>query len=822
MSADRDLCRCSPSAKAEGIPLLVGFVTRLRQTRLGWLTLVAALSVWQTTPLRAQDSPAPRAGSATLYGTVRAEGSREPIGFATIEIVDLRRAALADRAGYFVLPGLPTGRWTVRASAPGYAPVERTVEALTDGSVSLDFALAARPLALEGVEVRGTRAGNVSAAAGPGATRVDATVVQAVPGLAEADVLRTIQVLPSVQAASDFSSAPYVRGGFPDQNLVLLDGVPLFNPYHLGGVFGAINPDAVTSVDVLPGAFPARVGDRLSSAVEIRTRDGGRDRIRSQGAVGLISSRAGMDGPLPGGQGSYLVSARRTYVDLFTDAAQALNLISGTFPYAFTDAHLKLTHDVGKLGRLSGSLYLDEEAFRVPSEWDYSGNADFAWGSRAASVHYRQPFGPALVGEFRLAASGFAGRFDAQERVYASNAARADSFRTTVRARTAMHDLLAGADFTRYGARHELRGGVQVDAYVLDHDVVVGHPADFGGYVPNLRRRDEPRTLAAYLEDEWTATTRLRLRGGMRVLHAGGRGTAWLPRFGAHYKVTPALTLSLGGGRYAQVLHTLRDEESIGSSLVAYDLLGGITTAQGLSLARDLVLGGMWQNSSTRIRMDVYAKRFDRLPLPPVPDNALEAPVLAADSFRAGEGTAHGLELLAHHSRGRAEFTLSYALSSAALSVGGERYPPRFERRHTADALAALPLGEEGQFSMRLAAATGQPYTPVVGLLRGYRHDPAQDAWVPWGFRDETLVLGEHNSARLPAYLRLDVGARKRYRKRWFGQPVTVTPYFQVLNILNNPNVLAALPQASGFGEPQLEFAPQLPVFPTFGVEWTF
>ncbi len=398
--------------------------------------------------------------AATVSGTVRSQGSREPIAGATVEIPELRRRTVADERGYFVLPGVPAGQHTLRAHALGFRRVERPVSVPETGSVRIDLELANQATELAGIEVRAERGGRTGDRAGPGATRLDARAVNTMPALAEADVLRAVQMLPSVAAASDFSSALYIRGGSPDQNLITLDGAPLFNPYHLGGIFGAIDPSTVASVDVLPGAFPARVGDRLSGVVDIRTREGGRDELRGNGAVSVISSRASLDGPLPTVRGSYLVSVRRTYLDLFTDVAQKLGLISDALPYAFTDAHFKLSHDVGARGQVSASLYLDDEGFNVPSEEGSDTDIQLDWGSRAFSLGYRHTFGPTLVGDFRAAASQFLGIFDAAELHWDERLQRwSDVLSPILSARTEIRDLLASADLTWYRRTHRVRGG---------------------------------------------------------------------------------------------------------------------------------------------------------------------------------------------------------------------------------------------------------------------------------------------------------------------------------------------------------------------------
>jgi hypothetical protein len=164
---------------------------------------------------------------------------------------------------------------------------------------------------------------------------------------------------------------------------------------------------------------------------------------------------------------------------------------------------------------------------------------------------------------------------------------------------------------------------------------------------------------------------------------------------------------------------------------------------------------------------------------------------------------------------------VAYSLNDVKMDVGGVRYTPRFERRHTLDAVALLPWGRRGEVSSRLALATGQPYTPATGFGMPLRYDPTTGAFVQYG-SGGSVLLGEHNSGRLPGYFRLDVGLRRSYEPRIFGRHTTVTPFLQILNVLNTPNVLAGVPQVYGDAGPQVEYAPQLPILPTIGFEWKF
>ncbi len=168
----------------------------------------------------------------------------------------------------------------------------------------------------------------------------------------------------------------------------------------------------------------------------------------------------------------------------------------------------------------------------------------------------------------------------------------------------------------------------------------------------------------------------------------------------------------------------------------------------------------------------------------------------------------------------RSAITATYALAWSDRRLDDERYSPRFERRHTLDVLAIQPLGEAGQVGFRVVLGTGQPYTPPVGRLPARRFDASTGRFV-WSPRGDPVVLGDHNSARLPGYFRLDVSGRKELRRCWFGKEMTVTPYLQVLNVLNTRNVLTAEAGPSGT-DAHLEYSPQLPILPTFGVEWRF
>jgi hypothetical protein len=289
-----------------------------------------------------------------------------------------------------------------------------------------------------------------------------------------------------------------------------------------------------------------------------------------------------------------------------------------------------------------------------------------------------------------------------------------------------------------------------------------------------------------------------------------------LPRIGARWRATPSLAFTAGGGLYAQALRSMKDDESIVASFISYDILTTQPEEAGLARGTDVVVGGEYTDHNTRVRVEAFAKKQDRLVLAAETDNPLDARFLIDDEYRIGTGSARGVELSARRLAGRFDLGVSYALADANRRAGDDSFAPRFERRHRLDLSSDYRWGDAGLLNGRVVLASGQPFTPVVGVAQRKRYDPAQQRW------DEgrhLLLYGDHNSARLPAYVRLDVAARRSYRRRWFGRDGTLTPYLQVVNVLNNRNALIAEPQSY---PPSIQYWPQLPILPTFGVEWRF
>ena len=348
--------------------------------------------------------------AGTISGFVRDSTNGESLSYVNVFLKETSLGAVTNRDGYYVINGAPRGQVTVVASIIGYRMDSIVVDLATRGQARADFSLAPTVLVGEEVTVSAQRQ-RFKQAIRVSTVTLNMREIQAAPAFIEADIFRTLHLLPGVQSVSDYSAALYVRGSTPDQNLILLDGITIYSPYHLGGIFSTFNTDAIKEAEFIAGGFPARYGGRTGAVLEIVNRDGNSEQFTGKANLSLISSKLLVEGPLPswgGLKGSYMLSGRRTYFDKIIDLAA---MVAGTyndpnyfgFPYHFYDVQAKVNLDLGTKHRLILSDFtgLDQVYFEserqndYPTDWDSPGPEgpttektrdlfDWNWGNRAS------------------------------------------------------------------------------------------------------------------------------------------------------------------------------------------------------------------------------------------------------------------------------------------------------------------------------------------------------------------------------------------------------------------------------------------------------
>ncbi len=760
---------------------------------------------------------------ATLSGVVRDSVDLEPIAFARVTVTatvgeEAAAAGVSDRYGAFVVPGV-TGGGAVRVevAAFGYLPWTRAYEALPADPIRV--LLSPAPIGIEGIEV------NVAGRAGDpislsrDAFVIDSVLLRTLPTILETDVLRATAVSPSASAPSDYTSVPFIRGGTSEGTPVLLDGVRLFNAFHLGGFLSAINAEVVERATILAGSGGDGMAiGSLSGAIDIATRDGSRDEMRMAGSLGLASSRLSVEGPI-GNSVSYLLDGRRTYIDGFTLALKKMGAISDHLPYFFQDLHGKVTADLGGIRRLSVSGYRNSESLQIYDS-EETNTLGLSWGNSALSIHYRDKLGDNGIVDANLGHSRFTSDLFA---LGGGSAVYVNDVRVEYTPPTdtllfgdgMMSETRADLRVTWRTGRATITSGAQATGFLGDHDY--DHTDEFdsdeGFFFSPVTLRESSWRLAAYSSVEIPLQRGFSTRAGLRVDHFRRLATTLAPFAELSYAGS-WWDARISASRSHQALASVRDEEALGASFLAYDLLVPVS-ASPVPRNTEFTVGWEGSGAGIRVRVDAYARTLDNLRLPalgarPATGAALGDPSL----WEVASGSAKGVETSWSWISDRGFSVLgSYRWAQVSRTVGSRTYKPRFHRDHEFELGTSYSHGASS-WSARVSLRSGQPTTPVLGVVPVEVHGAGFTELVPLG--------GEYNSGTLPRYNRIDLGWRRESRVSWFGGG-SIVPYVSVANLFSLPNVVGGFVERRySTGDMRRVYVPQLPMIPFFGVEFRF
>ncbi len=398
---------------------------------------------------------------ASMTGVVRDSVDLEPVPLARI-VISVRGTpvgeTLSDRYGAFALVDIAPGAGQLEVSGLGYETWTLAYD--RPPSDVLRVLMRPAPLVLEGIEATVAARRGDPLAASAGSFVIDRTLVRAQPVVFETDVLRAASILPAASASSDWAAIPYIRGGSSEGTPVLLDGVRLFNPFHTLGFMSSFSGQAVRQVRLLTGSEEAgqAVGS-LSGAFDVLTRDGARDRFRMNGSLGLVFARLAVEGPL-GPSTSYLVDARQSYIQVIT---------AGRMPLSFNDVHVKVTRDLGGVGRMSVTGFLTTESMNVSRENLHPANEidtlRWTWRNAALTMHYRDQLGGSTIMDAHAGFSRFRGSHMEIGGVYGDDegpTARYDY-------EGMMHEVRTDLRVTHNVGRMNIKGGIQAVRFGADH-----------------------------------------------------------------------------------------------------------------------------------------------------------------------------------------------------------------------------------------------------------------------------------------------------------------------------------------------------------------
>jgi hypothetical protein len=770
------------------------------------------------------------AQSGAVNGFVRDASDGEPLAYCNVYLDKTEYGSATNDNGYFYIGHVPQGKYELVASFVGYKDGKRTLVVGTNQAVNVNIELSPGAIEQKEVKVTADRA-RFEREVEVSAVRLETKQLQFIPKVGgEVDLFRTIQLLPGVIATSDFSNRLYIRGGSPDQNLILLDGITVYNPSHLFGLFSPFIAEAVSDVTLLAGGFPAKYGSRLSSVLDVTTKEGNSKRFAGNASASVIAAQALVEGPIPWGmtndevrtvgqgpsrpmtndstgrdsalvpspsslvpssKGSYLLAGRRTYLPDVLLKAFGIDGLG----YYFYDLMGKANYEPWKDSRFTLTGLAAED---VLDFWDPQNpkglKAKMTWGNRGASVRWNRVFTPILYGEVVGAWSNFYSAFNVNL-----------GSSSDVQMNTNLTDLTLKADLTWYAAdQHTLDlgfdGRFTRSGTSFAYDTTGSDTAD--AFLP----------LAAYVDEKWEVVPgRLYLKPGFRLsYYSKGRRFAPEPRLGLKYHPRKNTALNLAVGRFTQPMVTLNSTDAVFS---IYDMWLPVQGDQALPTALHFIAGAeQWFKRDVVFSLEGYYKDYS---------NLLETRYgdyfTPSESLLKADGYSFGADLMLRKTEGWVNGWISYSYAWTRRNIDDEVYRPHYDRRHNANVVLTFPhLVWDMDVSAKWTLGTGLPYSGSLAYYPMYQYRPVDPNW--WRRPEWSFIDGPRDAFRYPVYHRLDAGVTKTWKKRW-GE---ISAFLDVTNLYNAKNVLLYYWEIGDDGLPVRHSIGMIPILPTIGVKVRF
>jgi hypothetical protein len=685
-------------------------------------------------------------------------------------------------------------RLRVRVSPDGQV----IVDGAYDPKQRLPSDIETNPMRLPLVSVRAERESKrqFTSEVNLGGVSITAQELAASPTFIEPDLLRSIQTLPGIAARSDYAAGFNSRGGEADQNMIMLDGYPIYSPFHLAGVFSTFIDPTVGRVALHTGALPVQYGGRLSSVMDVRSAENVNPKTSDHVDVSMVSSVVSFS-RLFGDGGSWTLAGRRTYADVVANM-----LKPNSFPYHFGDVQGHIALPVGHGMRLAITGYSGRDVTEGTVDDFRSGR----WGNDVIGATLSRTIDEPSLGRWSLGDS-----LSLEQRVsFTGFDARLNVGDLNLSVNNHVRDVRVGGSATAYRGRTESTFGYEFAAQRLIYEGNAISSA-FEDLFPFDSASQRLHVASLYAQRAWRPWKSMLVEGGARMDALFPRN--WLgvsPRVAVKQFVGANTAFSIGAGQYSQWIHSLGHEEEPVQPVqfwVASD------KSLPVSRSRDLTLGvEHWVTPLRFVHIAAWRKRYDHVMLV----NTASAPDTPGDEFFASKGTSRGVDLLVRQLDGgmfSGWLAYTYALSARELPTGA-RFAPTQDRRHNLNLVGSWVRGA-WHLGLRANVATGMPHTPMIGAFGRQRYDAGTHTWVT--DRDGQNITGPYNSERLPWYFRLDFSATRDIS---IGNSM-LSPYFSIVNALNTKNPASYFYTFEDGGDRRGSF-PNLPFVPTLGFRLAF
>lgn len=732
-------------------------------------TLCGLLSIMSSSFLFAQ--------GIDIRGTVTDSSNGERIAYATVLIEGTSKGAATNTSGFYLIPNVEPGAYTLVVSCVGYLKRTERVSVGFGEPLLLNIRLSPEPIKVSETVVTGSVTRDVSDVQTSIHT-MDQKEIQAVPVSAMPDIFHAIQILPGVVSTSDVNSHFYVRGGGGDQNLIMLDGMKIYNPFHALGIFSIFDPDVVRNTEVYTGAFPPGYGGRLSSVVSLNSKDGNTNEITGRGNLNFLSSKLQLEGPI-GDNFTWLADARKSFSNTTIN-----RFLQKDLPVSFYDAFVKMTAKVTEDRQvrygIEGFFTGDNLRSSISTEPDYTWRNQ-AIGFTASGL---------ILGRVYVDAVAYQTLFDATRDSKTST--------SVTPASTSVHETGLRSNATLYLDSKDLfYFGFDMSFPEIQYSIVNTY---------GIQRQDDDLEIEGWMWFRYQATIGLwQFDGGIHLdaisLMKGGGADNIQPRVNISRSLVDNWKLRLSFGEFSQNFITVNNEDDVVS---VFDTWIHIPVTLKPEIADHYVIG-VDGNILPELSLNVqsYFKDYRSL----VVYNRDKIDALDPDFINA-RGNAYGAEFLIRYAIPFFDFYGAYTLSRTSITSLGLTYPPRYDREHTVNLLGELHMFEGVDANVRWEFGSGFPYTQTGGyydrlsLSNFYLQPFVFESGIPY------IALGAKNAARLPAYQRLDLGLSYRFQV----SSIKARAGLNIINVYDHQNIFY-FDRATG------RQVNMLPFFPTATLE---
>jgi hypothetical protein len=770
--------------------------------------------LWLQTPLKAQTNE-----RMTINGYVREKGSGELLPGVSVYVKGKKMGTQTNNYGFYSLTFNASEEVSITFSFVGYRAEVKTLK--VPKKLELNIDLLPESQQLNEVVVKGDAPEQQKVSERMQMSQVSVTIqqIKEIPALlGEKDVLKVLQLMPGVQKGSEGNSGIYVRGGGPDQNLLILDDAPVYNASHLFGFFSVFNGDALKSVELTKGGFPARFGGRLSSVIEMQMKEGNREKLHVEGGIGLIASRLVVESPIgKSKKASFLVSGRRTYIDALV--RPFLDKTNGDGGYYFYDLNAKVNYEFNQKNRVYLSGYFGRDAFFTINKKDkgLQDEARIDWGNQTATFRWNHLFNERLFINTSLIYSNY--RFNVSS--IQQNIIRNKRLDYSLNYSSQIEDIGFKSDLDFFpNPNHSIKAGLATTLHQFSPSAIVVRDDELSRFENDIERIDATEA-GVYVEDTYKPLDNLKINAGFRLSSFTTPKVNYLnpePRFALAWNVHNDLAVKASYATMNQYIHLVSNS---GASLPT-DLWVPSTDKIPAQSSRQIAMGIAKDFTEKNLALTVegYYKEMDNIVAlkegasfllqdgPEALARDKERGLSWDDQITSGRGRAYGAEFLLQRKVGKLSGWIGYTLSWNRQQFDelnfGKEFWAKYDRRHDISVVGVYHLSPKTTLTGTWVYGTGNALTVATASYSPSFINPGTSSFgLPFlgmqpqfNFQRETLDYGERNNFRAEPFHRLDLGVqfhkkmKKGHERTWeisvYNAYNRKNPYFYAFSRTNN------------------------------------